>query len=495
MEITHVPDLSKRKKADLLVLPFWTSAKNPHPAAEFKTVISHLTPLLHTGDFIGKEGEVALFYAEGIAEGRVLLVGLGEPSQLTKEKLRRAYAAALKSALQKKYGALNVLLPAVKGWEEEDIARGVAEGLFLTNYLFDTHKEKAKNDRDQPPKLIQKFAFIGLGAPGFAEIEKAAAVCDGVYLARDLVNGNADDVTPQYLAKVAQGFAKTLKHVETVVFDKKRIEKEKMGLLLAVNRGSFREPVLIISSYRGNPKSKDHTILVGKGVTFDTGGLNLKPTGGMETMRGDMAGAAVALGTLMAVSELGLKINLTVVIPSTENAIDALSFKPGDTYKSYSGKTVEIGNTDAEGRLILADALAYACDKLKPTRVLDIATLTGAMEIAMGPEGFGFMSNDDSIANGLLAASAQTGERAVRFPLVEEYKESLKSDIADLRNVAGRPGGALIAAIFLQQFIGTMPWAHLDIAPVDYFAESRRYHPKNGTGIGVRLLVEYLSQL
>lgn len=495
MELTHSNDLAKRKKADLLVIPFWKSAKKPHPAAELGAVAPYLDPLLQTGDFSGKEGEVSLLYAQDLVEGRALLVGLGDPSKLTVEKLRRAYAAAVKSALQKRYTEINIIVPAIKGWDVEDIARGVTEGILLPNYLFNVHKEKASQDQDQAPKLINKFVLIGLSPKGFAAVEDAATICDSVHLARDLVNGNADDVTPQYLAQVAQGFAKTLKHVETTVFDKKRIEKEKMGLLLAVNRGSFREPVFIISSYKGNPKSKDHTIIVGKGVTFDTGGLNLKPTGGMETMRGDMAGAAVALGTLMAAAELQLKVNLTVVIPSTENSIDAHSYKPGDTYKSYSGKTVEIGNTDAEGRLILADALAYACDKLKPTRIIDVATLTGAMEIAMGPEGFGFMSNDDKIAEGVLAASAQTSERAVRFPLIEEYKENLKSDIADLRNIGGRPGGALIAGIFLQEFIGDTPWAHFDIAPVEYFTEARRYHPKHATGIGVRLLVDYLIQL
>lgn len=493
MDLSRLNDLSKRKKADLLVLPFWNHAKKATPASKLQTVQKELSPLLETGDFSAKEGETALLYTDKIPEGRILVLGLGDSEGLTVERLRRSFAVAAKFALQKKYVTLNVVVPQSDLLDDTEIGAGVAEGLLLPNYVFDLHK--FKDDSQTKPKLIQKITLIGLDERGFEAAEKASVVSEGVYLVRDLVNGNADDVTPQYLAQVAKGFAKTLKNVETTVFDKKRIEKEKMGLLLAVNRGSEREPVLIITSYKGNPKSKDHTVIVGKGVTFDTGGLNLKPTGSMETMRGDMAGAAVALAVVMVAAELNLKVNVTAVVPSTENGIDAASYKPGDTYKSYSGKTVEIANTDAEGRLILADALAYSIDHLKPTRILDVATLTGSMQIAMGPDGFGFMSNDDTISKDLEQASELTGERVLRFPLFEDYRDFLKSDMADIKNAGPRIGGAIIAGIFLQEFVGKTPWAHLDIAPVDYYNEPRRYHPKHATGIGVRILVEYLTSL
>ena len=475
----------------MLILPFWQEIKKVAPAADLKAIEGALKHLLGMGDFSAKPGEIALLYSEELIEGRAILLGLGKKEQITVEKLRRGYAAALKSALQMKLSSLNVVLPGKCSLGEKDVAEGVVEGLLLPNYIFDIHK-KANTDAQ---KLVTRAALIGIGKEASNVVDRAEIIAQGVYLARDLVNGNADDITPQYLARVAQGFGKTLTNVETTILDKKRIEKEKMGLLLAVNRGSHREPVIIICKYTGNPKSKDHTILVGKGVTFDTGGLNLKPTGGMETMRGDMAGAAVCLASLLIAAELKLKINLTIVIPSTENAIDSLSYKPGDTYKSYSGKTVEIGNTDAEGRLILADALSYAIKNLKPTRILDIATLTGAMDVAMGPEGFGFMSNDDTIAEGINKASAKTSERVLRFPIIEEYRDNLKSDIADIRNVGGRPGGAIIAAVFLKEFVDDTPWAHLDIAPVEYYTEARRYIPKHGTGYGVRLMAEYLSGL
>lgn len=268
-----------------------------------------------------------------------------------------------------------------------------------------------------------------------------------------------------------------------------------MGLLLAVNRGSDKDPVFIISEYRGAPKSKDHTVLVGKGITFDTGGLNLKPTGGIETMRCDMAGAATVLGILKAVSDLKIKVNLTVVVPATENGIDAKSFKPGDVYQSLLGKTVEVGNTDAEGRLILADALTYAVRHLKPSRIIDFATLTGAMEIALGSEVTGFMSNDDALSDSLVRAGSETFERLWRLPLYEEYKEQLKSDVADIKSIGGRSAGSITAAMFLKEFVDEVPWAHLDIASTAFLSAEKRYHPKNGTGIGLRLMIEYFENL
>ncbi|MCB1135296.1 MAG: leucyl aminopeptidase, partial [Chlamydiia bacterium] len=256
---------------------------------------------------------------------------------------------------------------------------------------------------------------------------------------------------------------------------------------------SCNEPAFIIMQHKGDPRSKDHTVIVGKGVTYDTGGLNLKPTGSMEDMKCDMSGAAVAFGTLYAAAKLGLKKNLSVVVAATENSIGSRSYKPGDVYSSYLGKTVEIGNTDAEGRLTLADALAYANKNLHPTRMIDLATLTGAMLIALGEEASGLMSNDDTLAEQLKQAGERTFERVWRLPLFDEYKDQLKSEIADISNIGGRHAGSITAGIFLKEFVGDTPWAHLDIAGTAYLSKARRYHPKNGTGIGVRLLIDYLE--
>jgi leucyl aminopeptidase len=418
---------------------------------------------------------------------------LGPEEKVTTEKLRRSYAALTEFSIKKKIPDLNLVLPKISGLDEEASLRGVVEGLLLANYTFDQLKHDSI--KEEKTELLKKVHLIGGGKNTLAYAQKCLTICDGVYLARDLINGNADDVNPDHLVQVAKGFAKTLSHVKTTVFGRKEIEKEKMGLLLAVSRGSARDPAFIICEYKGNPKSKDHTVLVGKGVTYDTGGLNLKPTGSMEEMKCDMSGAAVALATLYTAANLGLKVNLTAVVPACENGIDASSYKPGDVYKSYSGKTVEIGNTDAEGRLILADALAFANDHLKPTRLIDFATLTGAMVIALGHETTGLMSNDDSIAKSLIQAGNETFERVWRLPLFEEYKDQLKSDIADIRNIGGRPAGSITAALFLQEFVGKTPWAHLDIAGTAHTNEKRRYHLKQGSGIGVRLMIEFLENL
>lgn len=473
MEFFNIADLSKRKKADALVLPFWKEKKEATPAAEFSKLHPFIQSLLDCKDFKASEGEVVYLYVQGIPEKRLVLLGLGDQEKITTEKLRRAYANISKSSHQRKLKEINVILPRISSFSEEALARGVSEGLLLANYVYIKNKHDAI--KDDKPALLEKVNFIGGSAAELETAKKYQKIAEAVYLARDLVNGNADDVTPQYLSQVAKDLAKEYPQVKTTIFDKKRIEKEKMGLILAVNRGSVREPALIFMEYKGNPKSKDVTVVLGKGITYDTGGLNLKPTGSMETMRCDMGGAATVLGTLKAIAALNLKVNVTGVIASTENCIDALSYKPGDVYQSYSGKTVEIGNTDAEGRLVLADALSYITKQLKPSRIVDFATLTGAIEVALGSVNTGMMSNNDALADSLIRAGSNTYERLWRMPLHEEYRDLLKSDVADIKNVGGRGGGAITAAIFLQEFVEKCPWAHCDIAATAFLAENKFY--------------------
>jgi len=378
---------------------------------------------------------------------------------------------------------------------EYDLIRGVVEGVLLTNYRF----TELKHDqlKFSKPSLVQKLTLIGASKADLAKVKDCLAVSEAVNIARNLVNGNADDITPQYLADFAKDIAKELPKMTCHVLEKKELVKEKMGLLLAVGRGSSIDPALITLAYKGNAKSKEHIVIVGKGVTYDTGGLHLKPFGAMESMKCDMAGGAVALATAYASAVLGLKINVTAVVPATENSIDANSFKPGDVYSSYSGKTVEIGNTDAEGRLILADAISYSLKHLKPSCLIDIATLTGAIDIALGAEACGLFANNNQLAEALSAAGNDSFERVWQLPLHEEYRDLLKSDVADIRNIGGRSAGCITSAIFLQEFVGrgpkALPWAHLDIASTAYLSEPRRYHPKSGTGFGVRLLISFLK--
>lgn len=494
MEFSYVASLDKRSAADLLILPFFMGKDNAEPAFSLGKLKRFFASPIEMNDFKGKEGELLLLYPQNELEKRCLLLGLGEVEKISVEKLRRSFATAAGLCQRQKFLNVNLAVPTIPSFAEADIIKGVVEGILLTNYTFDILKgEKAKNGGQA---LISKICLISTYKQALDIAKKIQIICEGVYFARDLVNGNADDITPQYLAKVAAGLAKTATRVSTTIFDKKRIEKEKMGLLLAVNRSSSLDPAFIIVDYKGNPKSKEKTIIVGKGITYDTGGLSLKiPGTGMETMKSDMSGAAAALAVIYTLERLQLKVNVTAVVPTTENAIGSKSFKPGDVYNSYLGKTVEVANTDAEGRLILADALAYAVKNLKPTRIIDLATLTGAIIIALGNEAIGLFSNNDALSDSLIRAGSDTYERVWRMPLYEEYRDQLKSDIADIKNIGGRNAGSVTAAMFLQEFVGNVPWAHLDIAGTAFLDDKKRYNNKGATGSPVRLLIDFLEHL
>ncbi len=486
-----VTGLSQRKKNDLLVVPFWQGKKGAELACkELGKLASFADDPVKLHDFKGKEGEVNVVYMSGQPEKRMALLGLGEEKKCTVENLRRAYAHIVKYCQKYHLKDINILLP--KALDEEQVVRGVSEGILLLNYAFD--KLRSHSLKEHGPHLLTHVNFVDASKEALKVAKKALSICKGVYLTRDLVNGNADDVTPQHLGEVAKSLAKEFSTIKTTVFDKKRIEQEKMGLLLAVSRGSSVDPAFIIAEYSGKPGSKDHTVLVGKGVTYDTGGLNIKPTGSMESMKYDMAGAGTALGILYAVATLGLKLNLTVVIPSTENSVSSTSYKPGDVYRCLDGKTVEIGNTDAEGRLILADALAYTVKNLKPSRIIDFATLTGAIEVALGNEAVGLMSNNKELQESLIHAGNDTFERVHPLPMFAEYRDQLKSEIADIKNIGGRPGGSITAAKFLEEFVDNVPWAHFDIAGTAWCDKPKRYYPQHSSGICVRLMLSYLEE-
>lgn len=450
----------KRPPADVLVVPYhqvkWGEEKL-------------LQDEIRLAQFKGAPGETLFLISSKIPEKRILIIG----AKGGKEGAR-AYGAKLALICrEKKLEYINFILPKKYGKE-------AVEGFLSLAYTFDLYKT-------EKPKGIKKGCCI---TDEKVDIMHLHALFKGVYLARDLINGNADDVTAEKLVKAAKEIGKT-PHVRVTCHDKKWLEKEGFGLLLAVNRGSIHDPALILGEWKGDPKNKKHTVIVGKGVTYDTGGLNLKTD--MLTMKADMSGAALCLGLLQAAAETKLKANFTIVIPVVENGIDARSYKPGDVYRSYSGKTVEIGNTDAEGRLILADALSYAVKHLKPTQIIDFATLTGAMVVALGHEIAGFFSTDEKLKKALIEAGEQVEEKVWPLPLMEEYKKKLKSDIADLVNVAGRDAGAIKAALFLQEFVEDIPWAHVDIAGVAFRPEIGATTPKHGIGFGVRLMMEFLS--
>ncbi|MBI3212115.1 MAG: leucyl aminopeptidase [Simkania negevensis] len=480
----------QRPKADLTIVPFFKGKKGAELASFPDDLKDEIALILKMGDFTGKMEATCLSYVKGKKELRLLLLGLGEKEKCTPEILRRSFSAAMKRGQNKKWHHINVFLPKKKELSEEEIARAVCEGIGLTLYLFEEYKSK----ENQTPFHVKKVVIIGSSKKELGV--KIEGILSGVNLARCLINENALTITPQALAHEAKVLAKSSNKISVKIVEEKELEKEGMGLFLAVGSGSRIPPVLICLEYKGDGKSKERTLIIGKGVTFDTGGLNLKPTGFMEDMKADMSGAAAALGIVKAADAIGLKANLVILIAATENAIDAKSYKPGDVYRSASGKTVEIANTDAEGRLTLADALTYGQKHYAPTRIVDMATLTGSVVVALGTFRSGLFTNNCELGKLCEEAGEETGERVWKLPLDPEYKEELKSEIADLRNCGSKWGGSITAATFLHEFIENQtPWIHLDIAGTAYLDKMRWYHCSFATGVGVRLVIELLEKL
>ena len=466
---------------DAIILPFFEGKK---PAFSAKGKATLFSAPIKAGDFTGKNGEVLCHYPSRGSAKRLVLIGLGKEKQLTKESMRRAYGSAI-AHLKGKATSVEIHLPKTNVLTEEEISVAVAEGVYLANYVFDA----SKSTKD---KALSQMKFVG-GVD--SALKRTKIVCESVYLTRNLNFSNADDVTPAFLAQIAKDLAREYAQISTKVLGCKEIKKEKLGLLEAVSRGSSVDPALILIEYRGDPKSKELNAIVGKGVTYDTGGLNLKPTGSMETMRDDMSGAGAVLGTMRALAELKVPVNVIGVIGSTENAIGPKSYKPGDVYRSYSGVMVEISNTDAEGRLVLADALSYVQKNYAPKRIINIATLTGGAVVALGEEVTALMGNDDELAEELARAGESTYERVWRLPLHEEYEDLLKSKVADIKNSGQRKASPIQGGIFLKHFIGNVKWAHLDIAGSAFPDVQKSYHPIQSTGVGVRLLTEFFECL
>ncbi|MEZ5314593.1 MAG: leucyl aminopeptidase [Chlamydiales bacterium] len=495
MLFSAVTRLGQRKEADIIIFPFWQKQKKSVPAALLETFSDLVKFPVDAKDFNGKEGETLLLYIQGMKEKRCLLLGLGEEKNLSVEVLRKAYSNVTQDCQKRGFSKINLVVPTIGKLQYIDAKQclqGIAEGILLTNYSW----KESDHFSDQKKKvLIKAVLLIGIRSEMLDTVRVCQEVAEGVCFARDLINDNADTVTPYYLGEAAKKIATRFSNMTAHVYDRAWIEKQKMGLFAAVARGSVNEPKFIVLTYQGYPRSKEHTVLVGKGVTYDTGGLNLKPTNSIEDMRSDMSGAATVLATVATAASLKLEQNVTAVVAATENAIGSNSYKPGDVYESLSGITVEIGNTDAEGRLTLADALTYSLQKLKPTRLIDLATLTGSMVVALGDKMSGLFCNDEQLALQLLDASSRTSEILWRMPLFKPYKEQLKSDIADINNIGGRSAGSITAALFLEEFVNHLPWAHIDIAGPAFGNKAWDYHPKNGIGFGVRLLIDFLQHL
>jgi len=415
----------------------------------------------------------------------ILLVGVGKKDDSNTTALRSTLRGALLSSYLKKIKDVELIVHDLK----DEVVKAAIEAAIIGTYAWEKYKTPDKNDKT----IAKKHIFFIV--PAKKEYEHAVAICEGVNLTRDLINDNADTITSTYFEKTVRGLIKGKKNISLEILNKKEMEKHGLGLHLAVNQGSNKEPKLIIVRYHGAAKDGDYTAIIGKGMTYDTGGLNLKPTGHIETMRQDMSGAAAVVGTLKNALTLDLKKNILFVCVMAENSIDALAYKPGDVIRGYSGKTVEIGNTDAEGRLVLADAFSYIIKNYKPARLIDIATLTGACVVALGHDYTGLVASDDKLAQKISHAAEVTDDRVWRLPIYPELKDSVKSQIADIRNT-GFPkgaGGTITAAEFLRQFTENTPWAHLDIAGTAFVdGKQRMYFGHGATGASVRLLTNYL---
>lgn len=486
MQFTHT---KSRTKSEALLLPFW-QGKQAEAAFKDKAVLAELKSVLELGDFTGKAEELLCVYSSKRPEKRLLLLGYGDKKNVSPEKIRRTYGQALRLLNGKKAKTATLVLPDTAGLSlnRETLLEAIADGALLANYAFDFHQSQKAGS------LIRSIILQGADSKEAELFKRRAVIASSVYFTRDLVNGNADDVTPSHLVKQAELLAKQHASLRVKVLRRAEIEKEKLGLLAAVGRSSAEEPALILIEYKGDPRSSDLTAIVGKGITYDTGGLCLKPGPSMVTMRDDMAGAAAVLGVLRAAADLKLPKNLIGVIASTENAIGPTSYKTGDVYTGHAGISVEIGDTDAEGRLVLADALSYLQAHYSPQKIIDLATLTGGAIIALGEEVAALCSNDDQLSRQLFEAGERTFERVWRLPLYEEYEELLKSKIADIRNVGPRKASSICGGIFLKRFIKKAAWAHLDIAGVAFPETLKPYQPSQATGFGVRLLLSFLEE-
>jgi len=444
-------------------------------------------------DFTGKAGSnPILLYPESSRAKRVVLVGLGTAKTIDAERLRAAAAQGAQAAINMKAKTVGVVMPE-NPLDAETASQALVEGFVLGSYRFRRYKTGEENGFEGIERIVlhaEQDEKVGRRGA-----ERGRIVAESVITARDLVNLSPDEKTPTLLSRAIEKSAKKYGY-EIEIWDKQMIEEEGMRGLLAVNRGSMEPPTFTVLTWHPeNAVNERPIVLVGKGIVFDTGGLSLKPTkDSMDHMKSDMAGAAAVVGTFEALARLDMPLYVVGLIPATDNRPGENAFVPGDVLRMHSGKTVEVLNTDAEGRLILADALSYA-KNYRPELVVDLATLTGAIVIALGSEAAGVMTNDVEGASERLAsieaAGERSGDRVHRMPMYDEYGKALESDVADLKNIGGRDAGSITAAKFLEHFVD-YPWIHLDIAGTAFLDSPKPYRPKGGTGFGVRLLVEFL---
>lgn len=454
-----------------------------------------ITRVLSRKGFTGKREQVEVVDTGGTIPAQyILLCGLGKSDEIKVEQVRRALGRGVIRAREMGLRTLatsslmfnrsqEALLPL------EELSRAIVEGTLLALYRFSKYrsKEEINSKHIKVLNLVEEEACIEAITAG---AEQARAIAESVYFVRDLVNHPANEMTPTILAKTAKDLSRKGK-LRCSILSRRELERLGMGAFLGVARGSHEPPQFIIVEYRGGKKSDKPIVIVGKSITFDSGGISLKPGEGMGKMKYDMSGGAITLGVLKAVSMLKLPLNVVGLLPATENMPGGRATRPGDILRSMSGRTIEIISTDAEGRLTLADGLFYAT-RYKPRCIIDIATLTGACVVALGSHAIGMLSNDNNLKEKFTKAGEKVWERVWEMPLWDEYYEQIKTPVADIKNTGGREGGMMTAALFLSKFVEGYPWIHLDIAGVAWRDKDEAYIPSGASGIGTRLLIQFL---
>ena len=496
MNIQIVNGSIQEATADTLIVNLFAGVTTPAGAtgAVDRALGGAISELIASGDLTGKAGEVGVLYPRGaIPARRVLVVGLGQRDKFNLEGVRRAAAAGIKRAraLNGKQVATIVHGAGVAKLDVTAAAQVTIEGSLLADYRFDAPKQQAEE-----PGGIERLMVVEFDAGKLEAINTGARLAEamvaGATLARDLVNMPPNYATPTRMAQAAEEIA-AAHGMGITVGDREWAAAHNMGAFLAVAKGAGDPPRFIVLEHNGARDDLDTIVLVGKGITFDTGGISIKPSADMGNMKSDMAGAAAVLGAMKTVGLLDLPLRVIGITPCTENKPDADAYRPADVITASNGKTIEIISTDAEGRMVLADALVYA-SRYRPRAVVDLATLTGACVVALGlGMAAGIFCAHPDLQQKLLTAADATHERLWPLPLWEDYREAIKSDVADMKNSGGRMGGVATSAVFLQSFTD-YPWAHLDIAGMALTGKDNGYIPRGGTGFGVRLLVEFLRQ-
>lgn len=485
------------QKADAIVLNLFEGVTTPGGAtgAIDQAIHGQISTLIAGGDFTGKFKQTAILYpTSGISATRIILVGLGKQADFSLDRVRIASAVATKEAEQRGVKHLATIAHGggIGDLNIEQAAQATVEGAILGTYQFTTYKTG-----EAPTNKLEQLTLVEFDTSKQTDIQTGAQagqhIAEGVCLARHVGNTPGNDLPPAVLAEQINNMANTV-GLSCEIFDEHRIQAEGMGALSAVGQGSSRPPRFIILEHKGQNPTANPIILVGKGITFDTGGISLKAGDGMWDMKFDMCGAAAVIGAMQTVAKLNLPTRVIGIVTSAENMPDGNAYRPGDILKPLGGKTVEIRSTDAEGRLALIDALAYI-KRYNPAAAIDLATLTGACVTALGNDASGLMGNNNDLIQAIHQAGNRTGEIAWHLPILEGHRNQIKGDYADLKNSGGRPGGALTAGAFLEAYVDNYPWAHLDIAGTAWTNTTKPDTPIGATGVGVRLLIDYLRNL